>query len=409
MPEPNGNVSCAPVAVPAFDIAIVGGGLIGAVAALGAARLGRRVVLVEQAVPAPSLGRFGHDLRNIAVSPATQQLFAELGFWERLAPAPYHGMRIWDERGTATMTFEAAEVGREELGWIVENGPTLQALWAVLEDQPNVELRVGAPVTAVAATARWARIELGGAALQADLLVAADGARSRVRELLGVAAQIRATGHHALATVVRTERAHGGIAQQCFLPDGPVALLPGLDPRLCSVVWSQSPPEAERRLGLGDAEFCAELTRATAHCLGAIEAVDRRLVFPLSQVLAADLHPAARVVLVGDAAHVLHPLAGLGANLGFEDVRALLDVLGRLPAGGDPGEAQLWTTFARQRRSRARLMIGLMETLQRLYAGGDPWRQWLRNTGVHWLSRAAPIKRQIIQEAIGLGPLSRLD
>jgi 2-octaprenylphenol hydroxylase len=175
------------------------------------------------------------------------------------------------------------------------------------------------------------------------------------------------------------------------------------------VVWSQSPGEAERRLGLGDAAFCAELTRATARCLGAIEAVDRRLAFPLSQVLAADLHPAARVLLVGDAAHVLHPLAGLGANLGFEDVRALLDVLGRLPVGADPGEAMLWTSFARQRRSRARLMIGLMQTLQRLYAGGDPWRQWLRNTGVHWLNRAAPIKRQIMQEAMGLGPLSRLD
>jgi 2-octaprenylphenol hydroxylase len=217
---------------------------------------------------------------------------------------------------------------------------------------------------------------------------------------------MRPTGHDALATVVRTAHPHGGVAHQCFLSDGPVALLPSLDPQLCSVVWSQRPAEAARRLALAEAAFCGELTLATGRRLGAIEEVDRRLVFPLTQVLAASLQPAGRVLLIGDAAHVLHPLAGLGANLGFEDVRALLDVLERLPAGADPGEASLWVTFARQRRQRAHMMIDLMATLQRLYAGSDPWWQWLRNTGVHWLNRAAPVKQQIMREAMGLGPLS---
>jgi 2-octaprenylphenol hydroxylase len=304
------------------------------------------------------------------------------------------------------MEFDAAEVGRQELGWIVENGPTLAALWTVLEAQPNIELRLGEPVTTVSAGADCVRLGLGGGSVAAALLVAADGARSRVREALGVAAEVRPTGHHALATVVRTARPHGGVAHQCFLSDGPVALLPSLDPQLCSVVWSQSPAEAARRLALDEAAFCVELTRATGRRLGAIEDVDRRLVFPLDQVLAAALQPAGRILLIGDAAHVLHPLAGLGANLGFEDVRALLDVLGRLPAGADPGEVQLWTTFARQRRQRARTMIDLMATLQRLYAGSDPWWQWLRNTGVHWLNRVAPVKQQIMREAMGLGPLS---
>jgi 2-polyprenylphenol 6-hydroxylase len=393
-------------AVDTFEIAVVGGGLIGAVAALGAARLGRRVVLVEQAAPVPGLGRFGHDLRNIAVSPATRQLLEDVGIWERLSPAAYRTMRIWDERGTATLVFDAAEVGRQALGWIVENGPTLVALWEALARQPNLELRTGAPVDRVAVDGRCVRLDLGADRVEANLLVAADGARSRVREALGVAAEVRPTGHHALATVVRTAQPHAGVAHQCFLPDGPVALLPGLDPQLCSVVWSQSPAQAERRRALGDEAFCAELTRATSACLGAIEAVDQRIVFPLNQVLAADLHPAARVLLVGDAAHVLHPLAGLGANLGFEDVRAMLDVLGRLPATADPGEGRLWSTFARQRRLRARMMVGLMATLQQLYAGGDPWRQWLRNSGVHWLNRATPVKRQIMLEAMGLGPLA---
>jgi 2-octaprenylphenol hydroxylase len=394
-----------------FDVAVVGGGLIGAVAALGAARLGRRVALIEQAEPAPALGALGHDLRTIAVAPAAQALLAELGVWERLAPAPYRAMRIWDERGTATMQFDALEVDRRELGWIIENGPTLAEVWQVLRAHPDVTLCVGAPVSAVSVANDRVNLALGGSgsgprAIDARLVIAADGARSRVREALGVQADIRETGHHALATVVRTERPHCGVAHQCFLPGGPVALLPGTEPELCSVVWSQSPDEAVRRQALDPAAFCTELTRATARCLGAIVAVDKRLVFPLTQMLAKDMHPDARVLLIGDAAHVLHPLAGLGANVGFEDVRALLDVLGRLPPQADPGQATLWRAFARQRRVRAELMVGLMATLQQLYAGTDPLRQWLRNTGVRWLNGAPALKRQIMQEAMGLGPLA---
>lgn len=394
-----------------FEIAVVGGGLIGAVAALGAARLGRRVALIEQAEPEFALGAFGHDLRTVAVAPAAQALFAELGVWERLAPAPYRAMRIWDERGTATMAFDALEVERRELGWIVENGPTLALVWEILRRQPNVTLCVGAPVSGVTVATDRVNLALddgapGSRTICARLVVAADGARSRVREALAVDAEVRETGHHALATVVRTERPHRGVAHQCFLPDGPVALLPGSDPSLCSVVWSQSPREAARRQALDAAAFCTELTRATARCLGAVVGVDKRLVFPLTQVLARDMHPHARVLLIGDAAHVLHPLAGLGANIGFEDVRALQDVLARLPPDADPGESAVWRAFARQRRARAELMVGLMTTLQQLYAGADPLRQWLRNTGVRWLNAAPALKRQIMQEAMGLGPLA---
>jgi 2-octaprenylphenol hydroxylase len=142
------------------------------------------------------------------------------------------------------------------------------------------------------------------------------------------------------------------------------------------------------------------------NCLGAILETDQRVVFPLRQMLADSLNPQPRVLLIGDAGHVLHPLAGLGANLGFEDVRALLTVLRHLPAGGDPGAVGLWQVFARQRRARARLLIGLMATVQRLYAGTDPWQQLLRNTGVGWLNRLGPVKRQIIMEAMGLGPVA---
>jgi 2-polyprenylphenol 6-hydroxylase len=173
------------------------------------------------------------------------------------------------------------------------------------------------------------------------------------------------------------------------------------------VVWSQTPESAERRAALGDAAFCAELGRAVQGRLGNVEDVDRRILFPLWQQLAASFNPHPRVLLIGDAARVLHPLAGLGANVGFEDVRELLAVLENLPGAGDLGAPGLWRAYDRRRMMRARLMLRLMDTLRQVYARGDPFSQWLRNLGIGWLNQAGPIKRQIMKEAMGLGPVAR--
>jgi 2-octaprenylphenol hydroxylase len=139
-----------------------------------------------------------------------------------------------------------------------------------------------------------------------------------------------------------------------------------------------------------------------------VDAVDQRLVFPLQQMLARSFNPAPRVLLIGDAARVLHPLAGLGANLGFEDVRDLLSELSRVQPGSDPGTAAAWPAFARRRRVRSRLMIDIMGGLRRVYASSDPMLQWVRNLGVAWVDSTALLKRQIIREALGLGPLARV-
>ncbi len=393
-------------AADTFDIAVVGGGLIGAAAALGAAQRGRRVVLVEQHAPTLTLGRLGHDLRNIAASPATRALLEGLDAWRLLDPAPYRQMRIWDARGTGAMVFDATEVSRTELGWMLENSPTLVALWHALARESNLVLQVGAPLRAVTLGASDVQLDLGTTTVRARLLVAADGARSRVRDALGIVAESRETGHHALATLVRTELPHQGVAFQCFLDDGPLALLPGRDPQISSIVWSQSPANAESRAALSEPAFGEAVSRLTDGCLGQVLAVDERQVVPLRQMLAESFNPRPRVLLIGDAARVLHPLAGLGANVGFEDVRDFLDVLARLPDAVDPGQSEVWRVFARQRRIRSQVMLGLMATVQRLYTGGDPWRQWLRSTGVGLLNGAIPIKRQIMVEAMGLGPLA---
>jgi 2-octaprenyl-3-methyl-6-methoxy-1,4-benzoquinol hydroxylase/2-octaprenylphenol hydroxylase len=396
-----------------FDVGIAGGGVIGAAAALGLARQGWRVLLVEPSRPEIVRGSLGTDLRTLAVSPASRMLLEELGVWQAVPTAPYRGMEVWEERGTRAMCFDAGDAGRDELGWIVENSPLVAALWHALEQRDNVTIHAGR-VAGLQAASEAVHLELAGVSADAPaamvatrLLVAADGAASAVRDLLGVAVRRFDVGQEALATAVRTERPHEGVAYQRFLLDGPVALLPGIDARVSTVVWSQSVAAAGRRRLLDDADFAAELGRAVQHRLGTVEAVDRRLAFPLAQQLAESFNPQPRALLVGDAGRVVHPLAGLGANLGFEDVAAMLGVLAAAAPAADPGAAGLWQAFDRRRSTRARLMVSMLGALRRVYARGDPWSQWVRNLGVGVLDAALPLKRQIMVEAMGLGPVGR--
>lgn len=388
-----------------FDVIVVGGGLVGATAALAIAGQGARVGLVDVRPPELSRGAFDMDIRNIACSPASQALLAEVGVWDDLKPAPYVRMEVWEERGTAALSFTADDADRAELGWILENSTTLAALWRRIEEHPGIEIGLGT-VTAVDCTADQVAVSLQDESITARLLIGVDGARSAVRDLVGADIDVLATGQLALATLVRTELEHGGVALQRFLLDGPLALLPSREPQVSSVVWSQSPAEAERRQALPEAVFCAEIEAAIEARLGRVSAVDARFTFPLAQHVVHDFNPEQRVLLIGDAARALHPLAGLGANLGFEDVRDLLTVLGRLPEGTDPGQLGIWRAFARKRRTRARLMVAAMAGFRHAYAESSPALTWLRNGAVGWINASATIKQQIIREALGLGPLA---
>ena len=388
-----------------FDVLVVGGGLVGAAAALAVAGAGVRVGLLDAQRPALSRGAFDMDIRNIACSPASQALLSEVGVWRELDAASYRHMSVWEERGTAGLEFDADEVERSELGWILENSPTVLALWQQLEQHPGIEVHLGA-VTGVSLSEDRVVVELARQTLSSRLLVGVDGARSAVRDLVGAETDVLGTGQMALATLVRTERPHQGVALQRFLLDGPLALLPSRMPNVSSVVWSQSPAEAERRQALAEEAFCAEVETAIEARLGEVLAVDARFTFPLAQHVVRDFNPEQRVLLIGDAARVLHPLAGLGANVGFEDVRDLVAVLERLPPGTDPGRAGLWRTFARKRRTRAQLMVAAMAGFRYAYAEDSPALTWLRNNAVAWVNGAGTVKQQIIREALGLGPLA---
>jgi len=415
VPPPEATGAARAAAEP-VDVCVVGGGVIGGAAALAAARAGYQVLLLDRAAPLAAPGRLGVELRTLAVSPASAALLDELGVWSTQPRACYHRMVVWEELGTGAMTFDAADVGRAELGWIVENGPLAMALWDALDNHPRVRLAAPCELVAVQAQEQAVALSLrpgldGATAEQwhCRLLVGADGARSRVRELLAVDASRRPTGHHALATVIRSERPHDGVAWQRFLRGGPVALLPTREPDLSAVVWSQPDEQARARQALPEAAFRADLGRALQHCLGAVDAVDERAVFPLDELLVSRFRGGPRSLLIGDAARVIHPLAGQGANIGFEDVRELLAVLRAVAAepAPDPGAPRHWRAFDRRRRTRSQLMLGLMRALRAGYGGANPALALARNLAVGWLDGAAPVKQQIIREALGLGPLAR--
>lgn len=385
------------------DVAVVGGGLVGASAALGVAASGRSVLLIERRQPAIDKGRLGIDIRNVALSPASQALLEMQGVWRALTVAAYRHMRVWEDRGTSQISFSADDVQRQELGWVTELSPATVSLWALLRARPNVECLVGQALDEIDMRDDVAVLKVGDRRIRARLVIGADGARSTLRGALGVTTTALATGQSALASVVETQHVHAATAWQRFLLDGPVALLPGPEPHLSSLVWSQSETEAERRLALADDAFADELEGAVEGCLGRIEAVDRRVVFPLTQMVASTFNPHPRALLIGEAARVVHPLAGLGVNLGLEDV---VGILNGLRLAKDPGALGLWQAFARRRKARAMAMVRIMAGFRHLYGVREPGIQWLRNLGVRWLDGAKPLKRQLINEALGLGPIA---
>ena len=385
------------------NIVVVGGGLVGASAALSLAQTGFAVTLIDRQRPCLSTGTLGIDLRNVALSPASRQLLESVRVFSRVPNAAYRAMCVWEQWGSGQINFQAADVGREELGWLVEMSPLNCAAWARLDELDNVEVLLDT-IAEVLPDEAGVSLQFDVApSRRFDFLIAADGAQSFVRQALNLKVVTQELDQVALATVVRTTRSHQHTAWQRFLTDGPLAFLPATDEHLCSIVWSQSKAAVSRRLALDDDTFCAEIGHAIEHRLGEVTAVDQRMAFPLTQQRVTDCAPHARVLLVGDAMRVVHPLAGLGVNLGLEDVSQLLKVARRHTDLASPG---IWQRYARQRQLRSQMMIQAMAGLQKLFSSTNPAVSLLRNFGVQSFNALDGLKRQVMREAMGLGALS---
>ncbi|HEY0180899.1 MAG TPA: FAD-dependent monooxygenase [Dokdonella sp.] len=383
---------------------VVGAGAVGGALALALARDGFEVTLVEAREPAPWRPEQELDLRVVALALDARDLLADLGVWTAIGEArasAYRRMRVWDAAAPGELAFDAADEGRAALGWIVENRLIQHVLWHALAAEPRARVLHPAVVADLDEATSGVAVSLSdGTRLRAPLLVAADGAESPLRERLGIAFAGRDYGQRAIVAHVATTRAHESTAWQRFLPGGPLAFLPLADGR-SSIVWSLPEADAARVLALDDDAFRAELGAAFDFRLGAIEAATARAAFPLRRRLAAR-YVAGRCVLAGDAAHVVHPLAGQGMNLGLRDARALRDALRTARRRGvDLGAAHVLRRYERERRSENALAACAFDAIGRAFGASAPPLAALRGLGLAAVERLPPLKQWLAAAADG--------
>jgi 2-octaprenylphenol hydroxylase len=386
------------------DVAVVGAGMVGAALALQLARAGFDVAVVEPRPPVPWHTQDEIDLRVVALAPSSTQLFGRLDVWTSIDSAracAYRHMRVWDALAPGKLDFDTAENGRSALGWIVENRLIQHVLWQALQNDARIALHCPAKVTATEANAQRRTLVLeDGTSLPAQLVVAADGADSALRAMVGIATHDRDYAQRAIVAHVVTERAHESTAWQRFLPGATVAFLPLADGR-SSVVWSVSNAEAERVLALDDAAFCSELGAAFDFRLGVISATTLRAAFPLRLKL-ADRYLAPRFALIGDAAHAVHPLAGQGVNLGLRDAAELAAALiAAREAGRDFAAESTLRRFERRRRSDNALSAHAFDAIQRVFGSDSMTLAALRGAGLGLVDRIAPLKQMFARHAAG--------
>lgn len=401
-----------------YDILIIGGGMAGLSQALALDGLGLRVALVDQqAAPPPPATLQAQRTQPLfsdrvsALTPATRAFFESLGVWEPLQAlrvCPYRDMRVWDADGSGQIHFAADDLHLECLGWLVENPLVHAVLAAAAAARPGLTLWHGAQAERLERRAQGWQLSLdSGELLQCSLLIGADGGQSRIRELAGFRSREWSYGQRALVCTVRTARPHGFTCWQRFLPTGPLAFLPLYLPEAaaqhyCSIVWSCDEPLAAELATLPPEAFAPRLAAALEHRLGAVELCSSPVAFPLQQRHAID-YVQAGVALVGDAAHTIHPLAGQGINLGFADAQALAGVVRRALARGE--EFASLQVLSRYQRARKPVNLGMMlgmEAFKRGFGADGLTLRWLRNQGLNFADRCAPLKQLLMRQAMGL-------
>jgi 3-demethoxyubiquinol 3-hydroxylase len=395
------------------DVVIVGGGVVGAACALALAQQELQVTLIEAQDPEPwsidAQEIETRDLRVYAFAPDNAALFDTLGVWAAVRDTHAHAythMRVWDAAGGDELHFDADAFAVPQLGWIVEHALLQDRLWAALR-RSSVTVRCPARVVALEQDDDGVALMLDDdLRVEARIAIAADGGASKLRELAGIEIDRHDYGQRGVVAYVSTEQHHQDTAWQRFLPTGPLAVLPSAPLPGCdapsSIVWTLPDDEAARIVALDDAAFAIELTRAFGGRLGEIRPLTRRVAFPLRRQLVKQ-YVAGRVLAIGDAAHVVHPLAGQGVNLGLRDVSALRDLIKdaaqRRVDWASPHRLVRW---ARLRRSDNVASAYAFDAINRLFSNDGLAATLLRGHALGLAGKLAPLNRALWRHAAGL-------
>lgn len=387
-----------------FDVVIVGGGMVGAAVACGLGGSSLNVVILENSPPAAFSPEQPHDLRVSALSIASQKILETVGAWEGVVNrrlCPFKRMRVFEDSGD--VEFCSDDINYPELGYIVENRVTQLALLDRLQTFDNIEFITPVNINKINYThGKATELELdNGRILTAKVLVAADGAQSRVRQTVGLGVTSWDYKQHALVIYIETAYGQQDITWQRFVPSGPQAFLP-LTGNYGSIVWYNSPDEVQRLKALPYEDLKNELLATFPDCLGEVIAVLGVTSFPLKRQHAQN-YVKSGVVLVGDAAHTINPLAGQGVNIGLLDAAALAEVLIEATnLGLDISDFSVLSRYEKMRRNENLKMMTVMDVFYQVFSNQVLPLKILRNLGLGLAERLLPAKNKVMRAAMGL-------
>lgn len=386
-----------------YDVIIAGAGLVGSALALGLAQAGIRVAVVD---PLPKEAQLNADFdgRVSAIAIASTRILDAIGVWEhaKAHAEPIFDIRVLDGDSSLYVHFDHREVGTEPFGYMLENQRLRSALFVALSSQDGATFIAGDSVESYVVEGACVKAQLAsGTTLEGSLIVAADGRLSSLRSQTGLPHRVVEYGQTAIVCTVAHSNPHHGVALERFLPSGPFAVLPMTQQRSC-IVWTEKTEYAPHILALSDEQFNEELAKRMGAYWGTPEVVGKRHAYPLRLMFAKEM-VAERFALIGDAAHGIHPIAGQGVNLGYRDVAAMVELLGKHHALGlDIGESDILERYARWRRGDSVSMTAFTDILDRLFSNDIPGIRLARRLGLGIVNRTPMLKKRLMMRAMGV-------
>ncbi len=387
-----------------FDVVIVGAGLAGATVACALAPSSLKIALLDRN-PAPPSPSGDYDLRVSSLNRGSENILRQIKAWEFIDSSrayAYDKVQVCQQQGASTLTFDSTEIGESYMGHMIENSNVVHALMQRVQQLNNVEFIHGITISSLSANDNYAELQTDQGTIRAKLLVGADGPLSFIRKAAGFEEIQGFYGQKCIVGTVHFDGDHQQTAWQRFLPTGPLGILP-LAPGYCSLAWSCENEFADERLLESEQDFIESLEQALSGHLGHVLAMPKRVSYPLTH-----MHPqryvSQRIALIGDAAHTIHPLAGLGANLGITDAAALAQVVLKQSEqkSFDPGQYEILRRYERWRKPQNQIYLSTMSGLNMLFSKNLDSITNLRSIGLTIADKFTPAKNLLMQRAMGL-------